>query len=171
MGVVRKLADQNRTCIATIHQPSPEVFQLFDKVVLVSAGRLIYFGTSADVIPYFTQPALGYKYNGTQNPAEFMIDVSNGQIFPNDLKICRMPDELEIIYTRTKYFIPPAKTGSFGTRATADANSPYNSEYATTLLTHFKMLLQRAWLSTIRDKRDMQAQLFKNIGGKALQRN
>jgi len=164
MGVVRKLADQNRTCVATIHQPSPEVFALFDKVVLVSAGRLIYFGSSADVIPYFTQPALGYKYNGTQNPAEFMIDVSNGQIFPNDLKICRMPDELETLYKRTKFYIPPAKTGGFGTKATADANSPYTSEYATTPITHLKMLMQRSWLATVRDKRDMSAQIFKSIG-------
>lgn len=165
MGVVRKLADQNRTCVATIHQPSPEVFALFDKVLLVSAGRLIYFGSSADVIPYLTQPALGYKYNGTQNPAEFMIDVSNGQIFPNDFKISRLPDELETIYTRTKYYVPPAKTGGFGTKATADANSPYTSKYATTLFTHFLMLMERTWIATIRDTRDMSTQLLKNVGG------
>ena len=165
IGVVRKLADQNRTCVATIHQPSPEVFALFDKVVLVSAGRLIYFGSAADVIPYFTQPALGYKYNGTQNPAEFMIDVSNGQIFPNDLKICRLPDELESLYRRTKFYIPPANTGGYGTQITADLNSPYNSKYATTLWTQFRMLLQRSWVSTVRDKRDMQAQVLKNVVG------
>ena len=165
IGVVRKLADQNRTCVATIHQPSPEVFGLFDKVVLVSAGRLIYFGTAADVIPYFTQPALGYKYNGSQNPAEFMIDVSNGQIFPNELKICRLPEELENIYKKTKYYIPPANTGGYGTQITADLNSPYTSAYATTLFTHFKMLLTRSWISTIRDTNDMKAQIAKNLLG------
>ncbi len=165
MGVVRKLADQNRTCVATIHQPSPEVFGLFDKVVLVSAGRLIYFGAAADVIPYFTQPALGYKYNGSQNPAEFMIDVSNGQIFPNDLKICRLPEELEILYKKTKYYIPPANTGGYGTQITADLNSPFTSAYATNLFTHFKMLLTRSWISTVRDTNDMKAQIGKNVVG------
>jgi ABC-type multidrug transport system ATPase subunit len=62
MTVVRKMANQNRTCISTIHQPSPEVFALFDLVVLVSAGRLAYFGPVDDVMAYFTSPDMGYKY-------------------------------------------------------------------------------------------------------------
>ena len=117
------------------------------------------------MIPYFTQPALGYKYNGSQNPAEFMIDVSNGQIFPNDLKICRLPEELETLYKKTKYYIPPANTGGYGTQITADLNTPYTSAYATTLFTHFKMLLKRSWISTIRDTNDMKAQVAKNVLG------
>lgn len=35
MGSVRVLADQRRTCLCTIHSPSPEVFALFDSVVLL----------------------------------------------------------------------------------------------------------------------------------------
>jgi ABC-type multidrug transport system ATPase subunit len=34
MNAVRALANQHRTCVSTIHQPSPEVFALFDKVVV-----------------------------------------------------------------------------------------------------------------------------------------
>lgn len=35
MASVRSLASQHRTCICTIHSPSPEVFNLFDTVILL----------------------------------------------------------------------------------------------------------------------------------------
>ena len=80
MTAVRKLADQNRTCISTIHQPSPEVFALFDRVVLVSAGRLIYAGPANEAVSYFTRSELGYIYDPEQNPAEFIIEVENRRL-------------------------------------------------------------------------------------------
>lgn len=44
MSAVRKLVDKNITCVSTIHQPSPEVYALFDNIVLLSAGRVIFAG-------------------------------------------------------------------------------------------------------------------------------
>lgn len=38
MNVVRHLANRNRTILSVIHQPSSEVFELFDKLYLLSAG-------------------------------------------------------------------------------------------------------------------------------------
>jgi ABC-type multidrug transport system ATPase subunit len=46
MSVVRSLANQNRSCLCTIHQPSPEVFELFDELLLMSQGRIIYAGSN-----------------------------------------------------------------------------------------------------------------------------
>ena len=36
-----------RTIIASIHQPSSEVFQLFHNLCLLSSGKLIYFGPAS----------------------------------------------------------------------------------------------------------------------------
>lgn len=36
-----------RTVITSIHQPSSEVFQLFDNLCLLSAGRTVYFGPAS----------------------------------------------------------------------------------------------------------------------------
>ncbi|UJR37986.1 hypothetical protein I4U23_030668 [Adineta vaga] len=42
---MRKLADQGKTIICTIHQPSSEIFFLFDRLYLLAEGRIGYFGS------------------------------------------------------------------------------------------------------------------------------
>jgi len=41
---LRKLADNGKTIIAVIHQPSQQVFSTFDDLLLLSDGRQMYFG-------------------------------------------------------------------------------------------------------------------------------
>ncbi|KAH9316093.1 hypothetical protein KI387_024720, partial [Taxus chinensis] len=41
---LRNLARDGRTVIASIHQPSSEVFELFDHLCLLSSGQTVYFG-------------------------------------------------------------------------------------------------------------------------------
>lgn len=48
MNRIIKLALQDRrTIIASIHQPSSEVFELFHNLCLLSAGRTVYFGSTS----------------------------------------------------------------------------------------------------------------------------
>lgn len=42
MRVLRRVAASGRTIICSIHQPSSEVFAMFDKVVLLDGGELVY---------------------------------------------------------------------------------------------------------------------------------
>lgn len=64
MQTVKALTQQGRTCISSIHQPSPQLFALFTRVVLLDAGRLVFYGAPADVLSYFTAPTLGYVVPG-----------------------------------------------------------------------------------------------------------
>lgn len=41
---LRSLSRDGRTVIASIHQPSSEVFALFDNLFLLSNGQTVYFG-------------------------------------------------------------------------------------------------------------------------------
>lgn len=45
---LRALARDGRTVIASIHQPSSEVFELFDQLYLLSGGKTVYFGQASD---------------------------------------------------------------------------------------------------------------------------
>ena len=54
--------------LATIHQPSSQLFQLFDRVILLSEGRTIYNGPPIGVKPYFER--FGLQMRAYSNPAD-----------------------------------------------------------------------------------------------------
>ena len=56
MITVRKLIDPKKLCDTTIHQPSKEIFELFDLLAILSSGNLIYFGEAKKAVEYFSQP-------------------------------------------------------------------------------------------------------------------
>ena len=45
---LRALSPDGRTVIASIHQPSSEVFELFDRLYLLSSGKTVYFGQASE---------------------------------------------------------------------------------------------------------------------------
>lgn len=54
MRLLRSLADEGRTIVVTIHQPSLKAYRLFDHVAYLFFGRLAYFGPAfPDSITYF----------------------------------------------------------------------------------------------------------------------
>lgn len=85
MRAVRNVANSNRTVMVTIHQPSMEIFEAFDQLVLMQrGGRLTYFGPlgveSSDLIRYLE------GYQGVEpirpgyNPATWMLEVTGGSM-------------------------------------------------------------------------------------------
>lgn len=58
MSFLRSLADNGLSILCTIHQPSAELFQVFDRLLLLrKGGQTVYFGdigrNSATLIQYF----------------------------------------------------------------------------------------------------------------------
>ena len=78
MSAVRNLTNQNRTVVCTIHQPSPVTYSLFDKLLLLGEGKVIYFGPSKEVVKYFITTPYEFKYIKGTNPAEFVIAIGGG---------------------------------------------------------------------------------------------
>ena len=64
---------EGKTIIATIHQPSSQLFYIFDKLLLLANGQLAYFGKSTHVVPFFEE-GLGYSISPHFNPADFMME-------------------------------------------------------------------------------------------------
>lgn len=58
MRVVQRLTQGCRTVVAVIHQPSSEVFDLFDQLCLLSTGVLVYFGPAKQALGLFEQAGL-----------------------------------------------------------------------------------------------------------------
>ena len=51
--ILNRLANKGRTIIFSIHQPRYSIFRLFNRLTLLSLGRLIYHGSFQDALPYF----------------------------------------------------------------------------------------------------------------------
>ncbi|GAB4850286.1 transcription factor [Ancistrocladus abbreviatus] len=82
MRTVRNTVDTGRTVVCTIHQPSIDIFESFDELLLMKrGGQVIYSGplgrNSQKVIEYFEAipgvPTIKEKYN----PATWMLEVSS----------------------------------------------------------------------------------------------
>jgi len=69
---LRKLADQGKTIVAVIHQPSQHTFRLFDDLLLISEGRLMYYGEVSKVRQHMTD--LGYGCEMETGTAEHVLD-------------------------------------------------------------------------------------------------
>lgn len=50
---LKELASRGKTIICTIHQPSSQVYALFDRVLLMAEGRVAFLGHTKDAIPFF----------------------------------------------------------------------------------------------------------------------
>ena len=67
----------NRTVVMTIHQPSSRLFYMFERVLLLSQGSLVYFGRGSSVMEYFS--GMGCRPTVAMNPADFLLDLANGE--------------------------------------------------------------------------------------------
>ncbi|PKI71010.1 hypothetical protein CRG98_008591 [Punica granatum] len=82
MRTVRNTVDTGRTVVCTIHQPSIDIFEAFDELLLMKrGGQLIYFGplgtNSQKVIEYFEAIPGVLKIKDKYNPATWMLEVSS----------------------------------------------------------------------------------------------
>ncbi len=50
IGIIRAMVDKlNITAVVALLQPPPEVFSLFDRVLLMREGSIVYHGASAQI--------------------------------------------------------------------------------------------------------------------------
>ncbi|RDX74000.1 ABC transporter G family member 11, partial [Mucuna pruriens] len=72
---LRALARDGRTVIASIHQPSSEVFELFDQLYLLSSGKTVYFGQASEAYEFFAQA--GFPCPALRNPSDHFLRCIN----------------------------------------------------------------------------------------------
>eukprot|EP00250_Pteridium_aquilinum_P008810 c18225_g1_i2 orf=144-2291(-) len=72
---LRSLSRDGRTVLFSIHQPSSEVFTLFDNLFLLSGGRTIYFGEAARAHEFFAQA--GFPCPARRNPSDHFLRCVN----------------------------------------------------------------------------------------------
>ncbi|KAF8121914.1 pleiotropic drug resistance ABC transporter [Mycena galopus ATCC 62051] len=164
MLFLQQLAANGQAILCTIHQPSAELFQIFDRLLLLrKGGQVVYFG---DIGPSSTTLIHHFESNGSrscdpsENPAEFMLDVigagataSSTQdweaVWRNSPESAKARAELERIHTEGR--------GRGAVKAT------FTSDYAASWSQQARSLLRRDFRFRWRDPTYLLAKLVLNI--------
>uniref|UniRef100_A0A665VV58 ATP binding cassette subfamily G member 4 n=1 Tax=Echeneis naucrates TaxID=173247 RepID=A0A665VV58_ECHNA len=149
VSLMRSLALGGRTIICTIHQPSAKLFEMFDKLYILSQGQCIYKGTVPYLIPYLK--SLGLYCPTYHNPADFVIEVASGEY--GDLN----PVLFEAVQGGM-CALEEKKNPSANGSSVCAANHPKDAEhveshtFATSTLTQFCILFKRTFITICRDQ-------------------
>jgi ABC-type multidrug transport system ATPase subunit len=70
LRALRSGVDMGTTAMVALLQPSYDVFNLFDNVLILSHGEIAFLGSKKDAFAHFE--SLGYRCHPNVNPAEFL---------------------------------------------------------------------------------------------------
>eukprot|EP01091_Cochliopodium_minus_P001754 TRINITY_DN1168_c0_g1_i9.p1 TRINITY_DN1168_c0_g1~~TRINITY_DN1168_c0_g1_i9.p1 ORF type:complete len:661 (-),score=200.92 TRINITY_DN1168_c0_g1_i9:221-2203(-) len=153
---LKDFAKQGRTIISTIHQPSAEVFFLFDKILLLANGHQVYYGSTKKVVPYFAN--LGYQCPQYQNPADYVLNlITAGYKLQLENKTIESAEITKDLIEKYKHKEKKAK--NYGNQGNEEEKKKNKSSQ----LYKFGVLLERSTKQIMRDPASTFAKIFQNI--------
>ncbi|RPD61629.1 pleiotropic drug resistance ABC transporter [Lentinus tigrinus ALCF2SS1-7] len=133
---LRSLADSGQAIVCTIHQPSAELFQVFDRLLLLKmGGQTVYFGDigphSSIMLDYFHRNG-ARKCGDSENPAEYILEAigAGATATTNSPEAAHVQEELDSILAESRDK-PPVQTR-------------LRNGYPTSWVYQLALLLQRA---------------------------
>jgi hypothetical protein len=79
--VLKKVANAGSSVLFTIHQPASEIFNSFDRLILLNRGRVMFQGLVQDVPAYFADRK--HPCPSNYNPADFIMNVAQTVPIPD----------------------------------------------------------------------------------------
>ncbi|OMP02187.1 ABC transporter-like protein [Corchorus olitorius] len=156
LTTIKRLASGGRTVVTTIHQPSSRLYHMFDKVVLLSEGSPIYYGSASAALDYFS--SVGFSTSMTVNPADLLLDLANGigpdfkqsvdQVENTEQEQKSVKDALISAYeknisTRLKAELCNSDLNNYANTKEACPRNDKSEQWCTSWWHQFKVLLQR----------------------------
>ena len=71
VSILKALAKNGRCVLCTIYQPASETFALFDDVIFIAKGAIVYHGPVSGVKTYFSKQ--GYTCPDNYNPSDYVM--------------------------------------------------------------------------------------------------
>ncbi|KAK6539934.1 hypothetical protein TWF694_008769 [Orbilia ellipsospora] len=154
INFIRAIAKKNKLIvIASIHQPSTATFKLFDKLALMSKGKMCYFGPLQDASHHFS--SIDLPMPSEINPAEFYLDLINTDLAKEGDMVFqrtqRIIDEwrgsrlaLQLVNEVEDNIFSPKDAGHVPDLSKMKVQKP--SQWAIP-----SVLLQRSWIKAYRD--------------------
>uniref|UniRef100_A0A8K9XKH8 ABC transporter domain-containing protein n=1 Tax=Oncorhynchus mykiss TaxID=8022 RepID=A0A8K9XKH8_ONCMY len=167
--LLKRMSSHGRTIILSIHQPRYSIFRLFDSLTLLVSGKQVYHGPAQSALDYFSN--IGYTCEPHNNPADFFLDVINGdstsiafdRIKEADGKVTssrqNIEDHLVQEYRGSQYY---GETKAQLERITMnrDVKTPSRTiTYNTSFSTQFRWVLKRTFTNLILNPQTSFAQI------------
>ncbi|KAF5303835.1 hypothetical protein FQR65_LT08092 [Abscondita terminalis] len=151
--VLKRLAHLGKTIVCTIHQPSSELYAMFDKILLVAEGRVAFLGTPQEADMFFA--SLDAPCPPNYNPADYFVQLL--AIIPGREESCRQAVNMICDkFERSEYGIKLAVEAATLEKEEYKYGDHFNARYKTTpykasWCTQFRAVLWRSWLSVIKE--------------------
>lgn len=162
---LKTLAQDGRTVICTVHQPRSSVFEMFDDLVLLANGQVVYSGISARALEYFQTQ--GFHCPEHYNPAEFFADLISidcssveSEKASKD-RVARLIENWKKTDSAQYQFSPSKEDSSQVVNGfMLNTGEPRRSNW----FRDFRLLFGRSWKQARRDKKTNFARLGMNLG-------
>ena len=165
---MKNIASTGKTVICTIHQPSSEVFALFDRILLMAEGRTAFLGPVSDALSFFSAQGLPCPPN--YNPADFYIHTlatvpgQEVECKRKSKEICDAYDSseagqrvLEIV--KANRSLNSVESQDFDLAPVTIKKSPYKASW----FAQFRAVFWRSVLSVLREPAVLRVKAFQTI--------
>ncbi|KAG8380612.1 hypothetical protein BUALT_Bualt06G0033800 [Buddleja alternifolia] len=139
------------TMIISLLQPAPETFELFDDIILLSEGRIVYQGPRENILEFFE--SVGFKCPDRKGVADFLQEVTS--IKDQEQYWCKKNEPYR--YISVAEFVDRFGSFHIGMKLCDDLSIPYDktkahpaalvtNKYGISNMELFKACLSREWL-------------------------
>lgn len=161
MSTLQHLAACGHTVVCSIHQPRSSIFAMFDDLLLLAEGQVVYQGPADAVLDHFA--ALGHPCPEHYNPADFLAD-----LIAVDFS---SPETEDATRARVKALVDAWEGGHSArqqlhmqrTPSGVGAVIPAPKRKGGSWIRQFGLLLTRSWRQVTRDKATAMARLMSNL--------
>ncbi|KAH9292275.1 hypothetical protein KI387_042541, partial [Taxus chinensis] len=110
----------NSTMVVSLLQPAPETFDLFDDVILLSEGRLLYQGPRESIVQFFE--SMGFACPERKGVADFLQEVTSRK----DQEQYWVRESQPYCYVPVKEFADAFQSFNVGVQLNSELSIPYD---------------------------------------------
>ncbi|CAI5979036.1 unnamed protein product [Closterium sp. NIES-64] len=116
----------NTTTLISLLQPAPETFELFDDVMLMSEGRIVYHGPREEVLGFFRE--MGFVPPARKGVADFLQEVTS---LKDQKQYWRPAQPHRYHYVSVRAFEEAFRASRSGKQIEAELSIPFKQDHCT----------------------------------------